>query len=139
MAAPRGQLVRERVCAVRKAEEAIRIARDCIRRQDRQVNPEVFQFAQFVTAFTTFPAQEFPATEVLEWYRLRWQVGLVFQRFKSLAQLGHLPKHDDRSAQPGCTASCWCPADRSCTGRVPVRIPTGGAVGRTAVGVASGS
>ena len=36
---------------------------------------------------------------MLEWYRLRWQVELVFQRFKSLAQLGHLPKHNDRSAK----------------------------------------
>ena len=32
---------------------------------------------------------------MLEWYRLRWQVELVFKRFKSLAQLGHLPKYDD--------------------------------------------
>ena len=49
--------------------------------------------------FTTFPAAAFPAERVLEWYRLRWQVELVFKRFKSLAQLGHLPKRDDESAQ----------------------------------------
>ena len=36
---------------------------------------------------------------MLEWYRLRWQVELVFKRFKSLAQLGHLPKYDDDSAK----------------------------------------
>ena len=49
--------------------------------------------------FTTFPAAEFPGAEVLEWYRLRWQVELVFKRFKSLAELGHLPKHDEESAK----------------------------------------
>ena len=50
--------------------------------------------------FATFPAAEFPAERVLEWYRLRWQqVELVFKRFKSLAQLGHLPKHNDDSAK----------------------------------------
>ena len=49
--------------------------------------------------FTTFPAAEFPAERVLECYRLRWQLELVFKRFKSLAQLGHLPKHDDDSAK----------------------------------------
>ena len=36
---------------------------------------------------------------MLEWYRLRWQVELVFKHFKSLAQLGHLPKYDDDSAK----------------------------------------
>ena len=36
---------------------------------------------------------------MLEWYRLRWQVELIFKRFKSLARLGHLPKYDDDSAQ----------------------------------------
>ena len=37
--------------------------------------------------------------EVLNWYRTRWQVELVFKRFKSLAELGHLPKHDEQSAR----------------------------------------
>ena len=49
--------------------------------------------------FTTLPAKDFPGAEVLQWYRLRWQVELVFKRFKSLAQLGRLPKHDDQSAK----------------------------------------
>jgi IS4 transposase len=35
----------------------------------------------------------------LEWYRVRWQIELVFKRMKSLAQLGHLPKHDEQSAR----------------------------------------
>ena len=45
------------------------------------------------------PAGEWSDAEVLEWYRARWQVELVFQRFKSLAQLGCLPKYDDDSAK----------------------------------------
>ena len=49
--------------------------------------------------FTTFPEPPFSAAAVLEWYRLRWQVELVFKRFKSLAQLGHVPKYDDDSAR----------------------------------------
>ena len=36
--------------------------------------------------------------DVLRSYRMRWQIELVFKRLKSLAQLGHLPKHDDRSS-----------------------------------------
>jgi len=52
-----------------------------------------------VIVFTTFPEEAFPPAAILEWYRLRWQVELVFKRFKSLAQLGHLPKQDERSAK----------------------------------------
>ena len=44
-------------------------------------------------------AQVCGGAEVLEWYRVRWQVELVFKRFKSLAALGHLPKYDDDSAK----------------------------------------
>ena len=92
-----------RVCALRKTREAIRIAHQALRRQasrkGRQLKPQTLEFAQYVILFTTFPATEFSAADVLEWYRSRWQVELVFKRFKSLAQLGHLPKHDDDSAK----------------------------------------
>ena len=47
--------------------------------------------------FTTRPRGS--AADVLEWYRMRWQIELVFKRLKSVAQLGHLPKHDDRSSR----------------------------------------
>jgi hypothetical protein len=30
---------------------------------------------------------------------MRWQIELAFKRLKSLAQLGHVPKHDDHSAR----------------------------------------
>jgi IS4 transposase len=56
-------------------------------------------YAEYVIVFTTFPEDEFSANEILEWYRIRWQVELVFKRFKQIAQLGHLPKHDDESAK----------------------------------------
>ena len=86
---------------LRKSGAAIRIAHRALRREasrkGRAVQPQTWEFAKYVIVFTTFPAAEFPAERVLELYRLRWQVELVFQRFKSLAQLGHPPKHDDDS------------------------------------------
>ena len=92
-----------RVCAIRKTEEAIRLAPDGIRkdaaRKGRQVHPRTLEFACYVIVFTTFPDAGFPGAEVQEWYRLRWQVELVFKRFKSLAGLGHLPMRDDDSAK----------------------------------------
>ena len=92
-----------RACALRKSREAVRIARKSLRRQaskkGRQLQPETLEYAKYVILFTTFPAASFSAAEVLEWYRTRWQVELVFKRFKSLAELGHLPKHDEHSAK----------------------------------------
>ena len=92
-----------RVCAIRKSEEAVRQAHERIRREAskacRTPKPETFEYARYVILFSTFPEDGFDADAVLQWYRLRWQVELVFKRFRSLAGLGHLPKHDDDSAQ----------------------------------------
>ena len=92
-----------RACAIRKTREAIRIAHKSLRQQaskrGKQLQPETLEYGKYVIVFTTFPAPEFSAADVLEWYRTRWQVELVFKRFKSLAELGHLPKHDEHSAR----------------------------------------
>ena len=98
-----GIAVPGRVCAIRKTQEAIRIAQRKVReeatRRGKRPQPRTLEFARYVIVFTTFPETSFDAAQVLEWYRTRWQVELVFKRFKSLAQLGHLPKYDDESAK----------------------------------------
>jgi len=92
-----------RVCAVRKTQEAIRQAHKKLRqraiRKGHKLRPQTLVYAEYVLVFTTFPEADFSAAVVLEWYRIRWQIELVFKRFKQIAQLGHLPKHDDESAQ----------------------------------------
>ena len=99
---PAGEIA-GRVCVLRKSAEAIRLAHQKIRRdaarKGNQVQAATLRFAEYVIVFTTFPEPPFSAADVLEWYRLRWQVELVFKRFKSLAQLGHVPKYDDDSAK----------------------------------------
>ena len=55
--------------------------------------------AQYVMVLTTFPRPKFSLEQVLDHDRFRWQIELVFKRFKQIAQLGHLPKHDQDSAQ----------------------------------------
>lgn len=101
-AGPQAQ-VRGRLCIVRKTEEAIELAHKKLRRsaskKGHALKDDTLEFAKYVIVFSTFPADEFSSEEVLEWYRIRWQVELVFKRFKSLARLGHLPKHDDESAR----------------------------------------
>ncbi len=92
-----------RLCVIRKSEAAIKVALKKLRREaskdQRTLTPETLRYAEFVMVLTTFPSKDFPAETVLEHYRFRWQVELLFKRFKQLAQLGHLPKYDDESSQ----------------------------------------
>ena len=66
----------DRVCVIRKTEEAIRIAQEGIRKQTqrkgRQVKPQTLEVALHVIVFTTFPDADFTAAEVLKWCSLRW-------------------------------------------------------------------
>ena len=92
-----------RACATRNTQKAVRTSHRGLRLQaskrGTQLQPEDFEYAKYVVLFTTFPATCFSAADVLEWYRTRWLVEFAFKRFKSLAELGHLPKHDEQSAR----------------------------------------
>jgi hypothetical protein len=99
----KGEYVKGRVCVIRKSNEAIKLAQEKINREAqkkrRSVKPETLEYAKYVIVFTNFSEASFSDVEVLDWYRTRWQVELVFKRFKSIAQLGHLPKHSDDSSK----------------------------------------
>lgn len=90
-----------RVCAIRKSEHAIQEAHRRLHRKaskkQMSTKPETLEVAKYVVVFTT--CRDASAVQILEWYRSRWQIELVFKRLKSLVQLGHLPKHDDRSSR----------------------------------------
>lgn len=92
-----------RLCVVRKSHAASVRALAKLKRSASQnqtkLQAETIFFAHYVMVFTTAPADTLTAEEALELYRLRWQIELVFKRFKQLAQLGHLPKEDADSAQ----------------------------------------
>jgi len=98
-----GASVQGRICTIRKSNEAIDRAHKKLKRRAQKsgysTKPESFEYAKYVTVFTNYPEDMFSDTEVLEWYRTRWQVELTFKRFKSIAQLGHLPKHSDDSSK----------------------------------------
>lgn len=91
-----------RLCAIRKSPEAIQKAhakcREKAQKNKQQVREKTLFVNQYVLVFTTFPKETFPLAKVLELYRLRWQIELIFKRFKSLAKLGHLPKYLEASA-----------------------------------------
>ena len=92
-----------RLCVIRKSEEAAARARRHIQRKVQQggpqPKPETLLYARYVMVFTSVPADHLSTSQVLEWYRVRWQIELIFKRLKTLAELGALPKHDERSAR----------------------------------------
>jgi hypothetical protein len=61
--------------------------------------PENREYACYVLVFTTLPKNRASTKQVLECYRLCWQIELSFKRFKSLVQLGHIPNQDDQSSR----------------------------------------
>ena len=68
-----GAAVAGRVCALRKTQEAIRIAHKSLRRQackkGAQPQPQTLEFPEYVVVLTTFPVAEFTAVDILEWHR----------------------------------------------------------------------
>ena len=68
-------------------------------KKGHSIKPETLEYAKYVIVFTNYPEDSFSSFQVLDWYRARWQVELIFKKFKSIAQLGHLPKHSDDSSK----------------------------------------
>jgi len=99
---PDGRKIRGRLCVVKKTPEAIAQAHKKLKRQASKkcfkLQPQTLFLAEYVILFTTFPEDRFSTQKILEWYRVRWQIELVFKRFKQITHLGHLPKHHDESA-----------------------------------------
>lgn len=91
-----------RVCAVRKTEAAAELAKTKLRRvakrKGRTPRADTLEAAEYVFVLTSLPP-DVDATQVLELYRARWQIELVFKRMKSLMRLGHLPKYSAASSR----------------------------------------
>lgn len=100
---PRHRGVEGRVCAIRKSREARERGRRGTLRHGQKsgypVSPEALELADYVMVFTTVDAAPLSAARVLEMYRGRWQIELVFKRLKSILGLGHLRKIDARGAR----------------------------------------
>jgi RNase P protein component len=96
------QVIAGRLCAIKKSQAAAAKARERVKRESvrngAQLQPQTLEAADYVLVFTTL-AEEIPPDQVMQAYRLRWQIELEFKRLKSLIGLGHLKKHDARAAR----------------------------------------
>jgi hypothetical protein len=73
-----------------KAEEARKKVMAKAVKAGKRVDPRSLKAAEFVFLLTSLP-DEHTAEAILSLYRLRWQIELLFKRFKSLLGLGDLP------------------------------------------------
>lgn len=100
---PSGGVIPGRLVAIKKSARAARAARDRLRKRatkkGKTIGARALAAAGYVMLFTTLPESEFSARRVLNWYRLRWQIELVFKRMKSIMGLGQLPKHAPASCR----------------------------------------
>ena len=82
-----------------KAEEARRRARKASRKKKHNIDARTLLAAGFVLLLTNLPASSWTAAEVLELYRLRWQVEILIKRLKSLLAIDQLRAQDPDLAQ----------------------------------------
>jgi hypothetical protein len=101
-----------RLCAIRKSAVATARAQEKLRQQaskkQKQVNEDALKLAGFILVFTTVSPKVLPTEEVLEFYRVRWQIELRFKHLKSLLGLGCLPKYDEQSCRAWIQAKLLC-------------------------------
>ena len=92
-----------RLCAVRKSVEAATLARRKLhrraQRQGQELRAATLEHSAWIVVLTTVPEATLAEDAVLQWYRVRWQIELAFKRLKSLGDVGHLPKSDERSSR----------------------------------------
>lgn len=98
-----GGMIKGRLCCIRKSKEAIAQAVKQIRqnasRKGNAPRPETFEYAEYVSVFTTLNRHGCNETDILTLYRGRWQIELVFKRLKSIAGVGCLPKYNHESSK----------------------------------------
>ena len=144
--APTGQPISGRLCALRKSEQAIQQTHKKLianaSKKQRQLQPETLEYAKYVMVFSTYPQAVFSTEELLEWYRIRWQVGVsdegpVIQSVKvrprqkdSRLVAGEVPWRESKAVKPSDKAHIGCAAThqvvtcserrRSLVTRIPV-------------------
>ena len=79
-----------------KAEESIKRALHEHSKKQRSVNPETLELHRYVILVSSLP-DSINSRQIMELYRIRWQIELAFKRLKSIMGIGHLPKKDEKS------------------------------------------
>jgi hypothetical protein len=89
-----------RVVALRRSPAAAEQERRRIRREARKKHrmpdQRSLEAAGYIFLFTTLGYDVASASDILQLYRFRWQIELVFKRLKGIVQLDDIPKCSDK-------------------------------------------
>jgi len=86
------RVVDGRLIATRLPEDKVEEARARVRKElGAKCSEEALEMAAYVALVTTAPKSRLSAEQCLEAYRLRWQIELLFKRWKSLCHFDRLP------------------------------------------------
>ena len=91
-----------RLCVVRKSDEEISAEQEKIRRTECRKQLEISDDTKFSHQYffvVTSLDETFSSQEIMELYRLRWQVEMVFKRFKSIIGMGSMPTKTAASSE----------------------------------------
>ena len=91
-----------RICAVRKTEDEIKSEQEKLRRTEIRKQIEITEDTKFSHNYfivVTSLDDHFSSEEVMSIYRLRWQVEMVFKRFKSILGMGSCPMKTAESCE----------------------------------------
>lgn len=97
-----GSSMQMRLCAIKKSDEDAKKSMDKALREakkkQRIIDDETIKLHGYIILITSLPVEIMPE-QVMELYRLRWQIEIAFKRLKSIMGLGHLPKTDIESSR----------------------------------------
>jgi len=89
-----------RVIAMRKdkeaAEKARRKANQEAKKKGRQLDERTLEACDYIFIFTTLAEDIVTASEILEIYRFRWQIELLFKRLKGIMKLDEISAKKDQ-------------------------------------------
>jgi hypothetical protein len=88
-----GAILPVRICAKRKTPEQIKESLKKLKDRERKcgVSKEAKIWAEYIVVVTSLD-DSISAEQILDIYRLRWQVEIHFKRLKSILDFGELPK-----------------------------------------------
>lgn len=91
-----------RFCAVQKTEEEKAFEQKNLKRKESKKQIKISEETKFSHNYffvATSLDEKYSAEEILALYRLRWQVEMVFKRFKSILNLGSMPTKTTASSE----------------------------------------
>ena len=91
-----------RICAVQKTDDEKNFEQEKIRQKESQKQIKLSEETKFTHNYffvVTSLDETFSAEQILALYRLRWQVEMVFKRFKSILNMGSIPTKTEASGK----------------------------------------